>query len=131
MYKPVNNNIHCDVDVQKKLKEKLHNEVPVQSINSCNIPIQKTPAEEYIEPCQTPSPSLEIDVDEVGKKTQVQCKLKSERCIVIPVVPQTALSEKHCKPQKSIVMSTKSKKNNNEPKFKEKNALFKYGNYNR
>lgn len=131
MCKPENNNILCAVDVEKKIKEVSHNEVPVQPTNSCNIPIHKTLAEVFVEPCQTPLPSLEIGVDEAGKKTQVQCELKSKRCIVIPVVPQTALSEKLCKSQKSNVTSTKPKKNNNEPKFKEKNALFKYGNYNR
>lgn len=129
--KPENNNILCAVDVQKKIKEISHNKVPVQSINSCNNPIQKSPAEVLVKSCETPSLSLEIGVDEAGKKTQVQCELKSERCIVIPVVPQTALSEKSCKSQKSNITSTKPKKNNNEPKFKEKNALFKYGNYNR
>lgn len=49
---------------------------------------------------------------------------------VSPNVLQTLLSQKPYKPPH--VMATVSvKPKQNEPKFKEKNSLFKYGNYNR
>lgn len=46
---------------------------------------------------------------------------------------QSSSSEKHYKPLQVDEISAKpnQKNNRNEPKFKDKNVLFKYGNYNR
>lgn len=124
------------IEVIEEIIEKLENEVSVQPIEKCDSPVLKTPVEvtavKIIEPCKTISPSLEKTVED-GKKTQEQReKLKPKRCVTSPVsVP--AFSEKQCKSLQvaAILSKPKQKVNKNEPKFKDKNSLFKYGNYNR
>lgn len=120
------------VEIIEKIKEELENEVQIQPIDTSFIPIPKTPVDVDVkqlkEPFKMPS-SPEKNVKD-GKEIQEQ----REKSVVSPVVPQTSLTEKHCKPQQVVdTKSTKPKQkiNKNEPKFKGKNSLFKYGNYNR
>lgn len=126
------------IEVIETIIDVLVNEVLVQSLDKFNTPISKAPVEVVVEtklePCKTLSPSPEKKAED-GKETQEQReKIKPKRCVVSPVVKQPSLSENHCKPQQVVVTTSakpKQKVNKNEPKFKEKNSLFKYGNYNR
>lgn len=131
-----NNNIPCAIiEIIEQIIGELENEVTVQSIEKCDSSIPKTvevAAVKIVESCKTISPSPEKTVED-DKKTQEQReKVKPKRCVVSPVL-LPSFSEKHCKPSQVVTTSTKPKQkfNKNEPKFKEKNSLFKYGNYNR
>lgn len=127
------------VEIVEKIKEVLENEVQFQSIDTCSIPIPIPPVEVVVkqlnESCKMLSKPDKVVVD--GKEIQEQNKkIKPKRSVVNPVVPQTSLTEKHCKLQQvgdttPTKTKTKQKINKNEPKFKEKNSVFKYGNYNR
>lgn len=136
-----NNQVSWEItDVIETIIDVLVKEVPVQPLDECNIPISKdlveVVVEKVLEPCKTqsPSPSPEKKVED-GKEIQEQReKIKPKRCVVSPVVMQPSLSDKHCKPPQVVVTTSakpKQKVNKNEPKFKDKNSLFKYGNYNR
>ncbi|XP_029341142.1 7SK snRNA methylphosphate capping enzyme [Acyrthosiphon pisum] len=129
-----NNKVSCEIiEVVETIIDVLVQEVLV-SLDECNIPISKAPVEvvveKILEPCKTLSPSPEKKVDD-GKETQEQReKIKPKRCVVSPVVMQPSLSEKHSVHQQVVVTTAKPKQKVNK-KFKEKNALFKYGNYTR
>lgn len=129
-----NNKVSCEIiEVIETIIDVLVQEVLV-SLDECNIPISKAPVEvvieKILEPCKTLSPSLEKKVDD-GKEIQEQReKIKPKRCVVSPVVMQPSLSEKHRVHQQVVVTPAKPKQKVNK-KFKEKNALFKYGNYTR
>jgi len=129
-----NNKVSCEIiEVIETIIDVLVQKVLV-SLDECNIPISKAPVEVVVEkilkPCKTLSPSLEKKVDD-GKETQEQReKIKPKRCVVSPVVKQPSLSEKHRVHQQVVVTPAKPKQKVNK-NFKEKNALFKYGNYTR
>jgi len=129
-----NNKVSCEIiEVIETIIDVLVQEVLV-SLDECNIPISKAPVEvvveKILEPCKTLSPPPEKKVDD-GKETQEQReKIKPKRCVVSPVVMRPSLSEKHSVHQQVVVTTAKPKQKVNK-KFKEKNALFKYGNYTR
>ncbi|KAL5238767.1 hypothetical protein ACI65C_006177 [Semiaphis heraclei] len=133
--KSENNKVSCEIiEVIETIIDVLVQEVLVQSLDEYNIPISKAPVEVVVEkipePCKTLSPSPEKKVED-GKKTQEQReKVKPKRCVVSPVIMQPSLSEKHNVHQPVVVTTAKPKQKVNK-KFKEKNALFKYGNYTR
>lgn len=117
------NDMSCVLEIVEEIKDLLDSELSVQPKNINNIPIPKTPVEKVIKPSKIKSPSPEI----CKKEIQQNCKIS----VVGPVVNEPTV-EKRCKSQQVSTSTTpKQKCNKNEPKFKEKNALFKYGNYNR
>lgn len=129
-------------EVLETVIEKLEDGNLVQSINISNIsspnPIVKDIVENIIE--SQAQKTLLISPEksvELSKETQeIREKIKSVSDSVHKSKgSQFSLSEKLCKPQKAVVSSKlgvqPKQKPKNEPKFKEKNALFKYGNYNR
>lgn len=126
------NKVSCEIiEVIETVIDVLVQEVLV-SLDECNIPISKAPVEvvveKILEPCKTPSPEKKVDD---GKETQEQReKVKPKRCVVSPVVMQPSLLKKHNVHQQVVVTTAKPKQKVNK-KFKEKNALFKYGNYTR
>lgn len=130
-------NINCTIiEIIEKIKEKLENEISVQPIEKCNSSVPKNLVEvttvKIIEPCKTISLSPEKTIEGSKKTQELREKIKPKKCVVSPVSLPSS-TEKHCKPSQVVTTSTKPKQrvNKNEPKFKEKNALFKYGNYNR
>jgi len=130
-----NNNIpHEIVDVIEKIKDSLEN-IPVCQINTRNILIPKTTAEVSVENItkkhKTLFTSPEKNIKDNKEKQKQYDKIKPTNSVVSPVVPLPTLSEKPCKPHQIVVATSVKQKPKNEPKFKEKNALFKYGNYNR
>jgi len=133
--KSENNKVSCEIiEVIETIIDALVQEVLVQSLDEYNIPVTKAPVEVVVEkipePCKTLSPSPEKKVED-GKKTQEQReKDKPKRCVVSPVIMLPSLSEKHNVHQPVVVTKAKPKQKVNKM-FKEKNALFKYGNYTR
>lgn len=112
------NNVPYVVQIIEEIKDIIEIELSVQPKDTHNIPVSETNVEKVIKP----SPSSEKCKTEI----QQNCKIS----VVCPVGHESIV-EKHCK--SSAIKSTipKQKYNKNEPKFKAKNALFKYGNYNR
>jgi hypothetical protein len=127
-----NNILSTVIEIIEKIKEVLENEVQIKPIDSCFIPIPKSPVKQFNKPCKIPL-LPEKNMKDIMEKEELREPIKPKRNVVNPVVPQTTLTEKKCKPQHIVAISTKPKQkiNKNEPKFKEKNSLFKYGNYNR
>lgn len=129
-------------EVLETLIEKLDNGNSVQSINISNIsspnPVVKDIVENIIEPQaqKTSLISLEKNVELSKEAQETREKIKPVSDSVHKSQgSQFSLSEKLYKPQKAVVSEKlgvqPKQKPKNEPKFKEKNALFKYGNYNR
>jgi len=116
----------CVIEIIEEIKDLLDSELSVLSVqpkNINNIPIPETPVEKVIKPSNIKSPSPEKCKKEIQQNYKIS--------VVGPVVNEPTV-EKHCKFQQISTSTTpKQKCNKNEPKFKEKNALFKYGNYNR
>lgn len=124
-----NNDVFCTVveEVVEKIKEVLESEIAIESKDKCISPIPKP-----IKKMKTPSP--EKKAKDCKKIHEQKDKIKQKNCFISPVVSQPSSSDKPCKPkhdESATSKKNKQKLNKNEPKFKEKNALFKYGNYNR
>lgn len=124
-------------DIIEKIKEALSDEISLQSIKTCDIPTSKTTAEvvpgKIEDSRKTPLLSTEKNVKIDKEIEEKHDKTKSKSCTA-KTVPQHSLSEKQDKAQEIIVSTStkpKQKFNRNEPKFKEKNSIFKFGNYNR
>lgn len=139
-----NKNNHINsviVEVLEKIKQTIENEIfdqiiPETMSDICIIPIPEIPIKTVVakvtKPVKTMSSSVKTASD--LKETKLCENGKSTKAL------QPKLSENPCKSQSVIDDSPwklkssfkqKPKVSKNEPKFKEKNALFKYGNYNR
>ncbi|VVC44728.1 Bin3-type S-adenosyl-L-methionine binding domain,RNA methyltransferase bin3, C-terminal,S-adenosyl-L- [Cinara cedri] len=132
-----NNIPYVVVEVIEQIMQTIENEISVQSISeACVIPILEIPIETVIDkviiPCKMVSSSKKIIKD--LKETESSGNINPTKDL------QSSISEKLCKSQLVIDESSskpktsfklKQKVYKNEPKFKEKNAMFKYGNYNR
>lgn len=135
--KDEDNNILSTVfEIIEKIKEVLDNEVQIKPIDSCLVPVSKSHIEIVVKqlnkPCKMPS-LLEKNIED-GKEKEEQPEQIKPKSVVSLVVTQTGLTEKQCKLQHNVATTStkpKQKMNKNEPKFKEKKSLFKYGNYNR
>lgn len=128
-----NNDLSCAVnDVIEKLKEELENDVVAQTKTTVNISIP--PVEEcvtkIIKPLITLSTLPEKNEPDKHEKQEACEKTEPNVSEESPVVPPTTLSNIPCKPLLAVITPAKPKQKC-EPKFKTKNTLFKYGNYNR
>lgn len=120
-------------EVMDKIIQELENNDSEQLIDDYNILISKSPIkviveEELIKPLKTLHPSPEKNTEHSKNIKETNKKLKPENCKAGQVVLE---SKKPCSPQQFTPTKQKHKLNKSEPKFKEKKALFKYGNYNR
>lgn len=119
--KPENDDELCITEIIEEIKDALDSELSVQpKDNIHNIP--KT-VEKVNEPFKVTSPS--------PKKCEKKIQQNNKISVACPNV-QGHTVEKHYKSQRAVTSNiSKQKYNKNMPKFKEKNELFKYGNYNR
>lgn len=132
-----NNNINSViVEVLDKIKQTIEKEIcdqflPATISDICIIPVAEIPFETVVtKPGKTMSSSEKTVND--SKETKLCENVKPTKGL------HPSLSENPCKSQpvgdswkSKASVKQRPKVNKNEPKFKEKNALFKYGNYNR
>lgn len=138
VYEDTNNDMPCVIEeIIEKIKEILESEISDEPIEVCDIPIPKGPVNQLIsENITVPIETSELPKKSVedNKKTQDLVEIiKPESCVLSPVALQVS-PEKPCKAVQTIITTTtklKPKGNKNVPKFKEKNTMFQYGNYNR
>lgn len=136
-----NNISYVITEVIEKIKQTIENDISVQSI-------PKTMLENKLSNIPVPEISIETVVEKVIKPDKIKSSPEqnvknleeTKPCENIKLIKNLQpSSEKHCKSQlvdKSLSkpkssFKQKQKIPKNEPKFKERNSLFKYGNYNR
>lgn len=129
MCKLESNNIpRAIIEVIEEIKEVIENGLHSIDAFNTSIPSSHVVDTKIVEPSKQPlSPIPDKNIN--SQDTQKQ----QGKCVKNLDV-QTSLSQKPCSsPQIMTTVSVKPKQNvnKNEPKFKEKNELFKYGNYNR
>lgn len=127
----------CKIDTFEKKYISDNNSIPY-TIFEVIEEIKKTLDNyEVIDSCNSQISNTLDDIPKLTPKNEIKVpleKVNSKKSLINPVDLQSSSLEKNCNPQiDNVTKSTNQKRKFNTTKLKnkEKNASFKYGNYNR